>query len=396
MTLWLLFALMTAAAIFAVVWPLGRRPKAAAAGNDVAVYRDQLDEIDRDRALGTIGTVEAEAARVEVSRRLLAAADAADAPKSRTDDAGLTWRRRLAALAMLVAVPLVAGPFYFTLGSPDLPGQPYAERLARVHDGVPMTAGGQNTQGQSIEALIARVEAYLERNPEDGRGWELIAPVYMRIGAYEAAAKARANALRILGSTADREADYGEATMAAANGVITAEAKASFDRAIKLDPKNVSARFYLGLAAEQDGRKTEALATWRALLAEASPDAGWTDFVTRAIARVEGKPVSTPPDRAVVAAKAPAEASAPAQSQANAPDPQQNDMVRGMVARLAERLQQDGTDVDGWLRLVRSYTVLGDPEKARSAVANARRAIAGDPDKLRRLDAGLKELGFDG
>jgi cytochrome c-type biogenesis protein CcmH len=71
-------------------------------------------------------------------------------------------------------------------------------------------------------------------------------------------------------------------------------------------------------------------------------------------------------------------------------------MVRGMVERLAARLRQDGSDVEGWLRLVRSYQVLGEPEQVRTAIADARRALAGDAAKLQRLDEGLKELNADG
>ena len=151
-----------------------------------------------------------------------------------------------------------AGGLYLTLGSPDLPGQPLAARLADAHG-----------EGNSVEALFRRVEAHLEQHPDDGRGWEVIAPVYMRLGRYEDAAKARANALRLLGPTAQRQADLGEALVALENGTVTAQAKAAFDAAIRLDPGNVSARFYQGIAAEQDGNREEAARIWRALLAEA-------------------------------------------------------------------------------------------------------------------------------
>src|SRR3954452_4302184 len=125
MALWLLFGLMTAAAIFAVLWPLGRVRTPQAGGNDVAVYRDQLDEIARDRATGLIGEAEAEAARVEVSRRLIAAADTAQAAPVAP---GGSFRRRLAGVAALVVVPLIVVCLYLTLGSPELPGQPLASR----------------------------------------------------------------------------------------------------------------------------------------------------------------------------------------------------------------------------------------------------------------------------
>src|SRR6187431_3125113 len=126
MTLWLIFAVMTAAAIFAVLWPLGRARRIEPRANDVAVYRDQLDEVARDRAAGLIGEAEAEAARVEVSRRLIAAADSAQ-PKA-APGGGETFRRRAAAVLVLVALPAIAAALYLTLGSPKLPGQPLASR----------------------------------------------------------------------------------------------------------------------------------------------------------------------------------------------------------------------------------------------------------------------------
>lgn len=409
MAIWFLFLFMTAIAIAAVLWPLSRKPKIGVGGNDVAVYRDQLDEIERDRALGAIGAAEAEAARTEVSRRLIAAADASSAASPVTAAGGPMWRRRLVGLATLVLVPLGAASLYLVLGSPDLPNQPLAERLAKVHAGVPMPGSGQSPgqpQGQSIEALVARVEAYLEKNPEDGRGWEVIAPVYMRTGNYDAAVKARANALRLLGPTADREADHGEALVAAADGTVTVEAKEAFERAIKLDPKNVSARFYIGLAAQQDGHADDAISRWQALLADAPPDATWTGAVRRAIAGAQGKPDAGQAtaqksagegrtSTADVASAIGVTPSAP-QAQPDAAEEPQKDMIRGMVARLAERLKHDGSDVDGWLRLVRSYVVLGDPGKARAAAADARQALSADPEKLRQLDAGVKELGVEG
>src|SRR6185437_476467 len=121
MILWFVLVLMTAAAAFAVLWPLARS-KPVRQGGDVAVYRDQLDEIRRDRATGLIGEAEAEAARVEVSRRLIAAADA-DAAERPAGNKSALVHRRMTAIAGLVLMPAGALALYFTLGSPDLPGQ---------------------------------------------------------------------------------------------------------------------------------------------------------------------------------------------------------------------------------------------------------------------------------
>jgi cytochrome c-type biogenesis protein CcmH len=370
--------LMTAAAIFAVLWPLARRTPLRA-GSDVAVYRDQLDEIDRDRAAGLIGEHEAEAARVEVSRRLIAAADVV---ASAEPMAGGGWRRRATALAALILLPLGAAGFYLLLGSPDMTGEPRAAQRE--------VAGDE----RQIAELVGRVEAHLEQNPEDGRGWEVLGPVYMRLGRYDDAVRARKNALRFLGSTAEREADLGEALTGAANGVVTAEAKDAFDRAVALEPADVRARYFIGLAAEQDGRPKEAAAIWRGLLEHASADAGWAGFVRQSLVRVDPGAAASLPAPPAPAAPGP---SAEDVAAAGEMSPEQRDtMVRGMVSRLAERLKQDGSDVEGWLRLLRAYMVLGDKEQARAAAGDARRALASDPEKLRRVDEAIKGLGLEG
>src|SRR5471030_2150150 len=155
MTLWLVFALMTGAAIFAVLWPLSRRG-ANRGGSDVAVYTDQLEEITRDRSAGLIGEPEAEAAKVEVSRRLLAAADTAEAEKSYSAEPPVVHRRAIAVMS-LVMLPVGAVALYLALGSPDMPGEPLAARQAAV------------AENRSVETMITQVENHLAGNPNDGR-----------------------------------------------------------------------------------------------------------------------------------------------------------------------------------------------------------------------------------
>ena len=375
MTLWLAFALMTGAAIFAVLWPLSWR-KPAAGGSDVAVYRDQLDEIERDRAAGRIGEREAEAARTEVSRRLLAADAAAEAAPVQGQARG--WRRRATAVAALVLLPLGSAVLYLMLGSPDMPGQPLAER----QDEAP--------EQRSIAALVSRVEAHLEQNPNDGRGWEVLGPVYMRMGRFDDAVKARRNAVNLLGSNAQREADLGEALTGAANGIVTAEAREAFERALALDASDFRARYFIGLAAEQDGRPKDAADVWRKLLAEAPADANWTGLVQESLQRVD------PAAAAGTSPPQPGPSAADIAAARDMPPEQRNEMVRGMVARLAERLKQDGSDVEGWLRLLRAYMVLGEKEQARTAANEARRALQNNPEGLRRLDETVKGFGLEG
>jgi cytochrome c-type biogenesis protein CcmH len=370
MTLWLIFGLLTAAAIFAVLWPLGR-PARVRTDSDLSVYRAQLEEIEADSAAGRIAENEAAAARLEISRRLLAAADAAKrvaAPADSAQSANRQWRG--AALVAVLFIPLCAGSLYLALGSPQESGQPIASRRA------------PETGQHAILDLVGRVESHLAQNPDDARGWQVIAPVYMQLGRYADAVKAQQSVIRILGANAEREANLGEALAAAADGVVTADAKAAFERAQALDDKDYKSRFYLGIAVEQGGKPADAAKIWRDMLAKASSGSPWVEILREAIARVEGTAPPGPTEKQL--------------SSANELSPEQrNAMVDGMVSRLAERLKSDGSDVEGWLRLLRSYMVLGEREKARAAAADARRALTSEPDKLMRINELIKSLGLE-
>ncbi len=162
------------------------------------------------------------------------------------------------------------------LGSPDLPGQPLAAR----RDAPP--------EQRSIAELVGQVEAHLEQNPEDGRGWEVIGPVYMRLGRYDDAVKARRNALRLLGATAEREADLGEALTGAANGIVTAEAKAAFERA--LDARSERRPGALFPRPRRRAGRTAARKRPRSgarCWPRRRPDAPWVGFVRQSLARVD-------------------------------------------------------------------------------------------------------------
>ena len=202
---------------------------------------------------------------------------------------------------------------------------------------------------------MAQVEAHLEKNPTDGRGWNVLAPVLARLGRYDDAVRAYRNSITYNGDSAERRADLGEALAGAAGGVVTAEAKAEFERAVALNADEVKASYFLGLAAEQDGRSAEAASIWRAMLAKAPPDAPWRPLVQAALARVGGSAAPALSDEPMAAAKDMNEADRSA-------------MIHGMVDRLATRLKQNGDDVEGWLRLVRAYMVMGDRDKAKSAL----------------------------
>ncbi len=228
-----------------------------------------------------------------------------------------------------------------------------------------------------------RSKSISNSNPNDPRGYEVIAPVYLRLGRFADAVNARQKILQLAGETAERQADLGEALAAADNGIVTVKAKAAFERALELDANDLKAKFFIGVAAEQDGDRHKAAAIWTGMLKDAPADAPWVPMVSAALKRVGG----TPPAMASAAGK-------PAQA---LPGPSADDvaaagkmsagdrgaMIRSMVAQLAAKMKQDGSNVAGWLRLVNSYRVLGENDKAQAAIADAQRALAGDPDKLK-------------
>ena len=284
MLLWVILACLTAIVLLVLLRPLASAgPKGLAPeAFDAAVYRDQLDEIESDRARGLIGEPEAEAARIEISRRLLAAGS-----KERTPALAKTggMRARVAMIGVGTALPLLALGLYLVYGSPRLPDQPLAVRLQD-----PAT-------NQNLEALVARVEARLREHPDEGEGWDVIAPVYMGWQRYADAADAYVQAIRLLGPSAKRFSGQGQALVLANNGVVTEDARRALERAVALDGSLVEPRILIAIAKEQDGQFAAAIEDWRALLAkQGGRDAAWQQMVEKRIAADEahlaGKPIA--------------------------------------------------------------------------------------------------------
>lgn len=373
---WLALVLMTAAALLCVVWPLLRPGRDAALGaTDVAFYRQQLSELDADVDRGLLRPADIEATRAELGRRLIQAADTTGAAPGRGH------RRSAVAAAAGVAVVLVAAGLYHRLGHPDLPDAPLAARAA---------------DGTGFAGALAKIEAHLAANPDDVRGLEIMAPLYMKLSRFDDAARTYRELIRLRGATPELRAALGQALVMGADGVVTAEARAAFDAALKDDPAMPQARFFVGLAAQQDGDKAGARAIWTALVAEAPPEAPYTAIVRQRIADLDG--TAPPPGPAASPSPpGPAMAGLPAGAAAVAalPADQQRSAIRGMVDGLAARLADNGQDAEGWLKLVRAYRVLGDGDKATKALADARHAMADDPGTLARLDRLAHELGLE-
>lgn len=358
MVIWIILLAMTAAAVMMVLWPLSRHSVVRGqADPNVQFYRDQIAEIDRDRDRGVLLPAEAEAAKAEAGRRLLRATGMEDTAFAAVGEPALRRRRAVSTLALSV-VPILAIAVYGAYGSPHIFDRPVAD------------APRPQAQAPDLAAAVSQIEGHLAQHPQDGRGWEVLAPVYIRMGRVDDAVKAYGTALRILGDDADRLSNYGEALVLSKNGLISAEAQAAFEKAAKLDSGAPKARFYLAQAAEQDGQTEKAKAAYAELLSISPADAPWTPLVKEQLARL-GVPEPAAP--------------------AGAPQVGSGDILR-MVSGLAERLETQGGSADEWARLMRSYAVLGQRDKAEAAAQRARQALAQDDAGLKTIESMAREL----
>jgi cytochrome c-type biogenesis protein CcmH len=383
MLFWIIVSCATALLALLLLAPLVRKVPLAVDehSHDVEVYRDQLKEVERDAADGLISQEQAGYARAEIGRRLIASADKVEGekvpPKRR--------RHRLAQAFVILLFPVMGIGLYLYTGDPGLPAKPLQARL--------------DHPGNDIGILIAKAENHLMKNPDDGAGWDLLAPIYLRNMRPEEAADAFRNAIRILGPSAARLGGLGESLVASNNGLVTSDAKSNFSEALKLDSSDARSEYYLAVAMEQEGRSLEALAAFKSLAATSRPDAPWQPIVARHIAMLENG--TTPPAPSNGQAKSPANPKAPGNPTAadiaaaqgmNAGDRQQ--MILGMVQGLDEKLKSDPNNFEGWMRLVRSYAMLKDEAKASDALKRALSAFPAEGAQGQQLLAMAKELGI--
>jgi len=372
------------------------------------VYRDQLAEIDADRDRGLIDAAEAESARTELARRLLQRSEQSDDAAQSVAALPKFPSPATIAYATAATVPILAIAIYLALGSPSMPGMPQS---ARLH---------QSPEQAGVEELVAKVEAQLRETPEDGRGWDAIAPVYLRLRRFGDASKAFSQSIRLLGETPRRLRGFAESTVLANNGIVIEPARLAYQQILTNEPGDHEARFWLSMADEQEGMLEAADKGYRAVLADAPEDAPWKSVVEARIASIAAQRTAEtsgsdrPASQKPAGGQNPADGDAstqpvpPAASDAKPPGPTSEDIaaarelskddqqafINAMVERLADKLEKDPDDFDGWLRLVRAYSVLGRRDDADRALVSARKSAEGNSDRNARLDALASELGL--
>ncbi len=345
----------------ALALPFLRKSAMADAGDaqfEVAVYRDQLQELERDRARGIIGDAESQAAGNEISRRLLNAAPQEAPARGHSSALGRST---------ILLVPLIALPLYAYYGNPKISDVPLQVRLQGA------------IVNQDFAALVASVETHLASDPNDLKGWQVLAPAYKHEKRWSDAAEAYANILRLAPASGENIADYAEMLVFDSEGMVTAEAHKAFLEALKIDPRNPRGRYFHALAVKQEGKTEEARKLFEAFLADSPANAAWRPMVEREIRDLSGAKVPAPSNEQV------------AQVQAMSAGDQAA-MIKNMMDGLEKKLGTDSRDLNGWLRLIRARVVSDDMEKARASLQTARNIFKDEPSSLESLAGLAKEL----
>lgn len=369
-------ALLTLVTLGFLLLPLVRKPRSTIetrARFDMRVYRDQLAEVDRDAARGLLGAEEAEAARVEVKRRMLTATLDDGEPRAKVAAPG----RGMAGLAaaIVLVVPAAAVSLYLALGTPGTPDQPLAERGSDLAT----TADGGEQQLGSLEEVAAQLAKKLESRPDSAEGWFLLGRAYMTLNRFPDAVAGLRRAVELAPDQPEVAGAFAEALIAENDGQINEAARKALNRVVTLDTTNPQARFLLALDRAQQGDLPAAIQGWADLIAIAPADATWLPMVRQHLAKaaeqadIDPATVQPSPEARSLAASMARRAPAPSPADVDLAEglsPEQRaEMVRGMVDRLAARLNDNPDDLEGWRRLARAYQVLGEAEKARNAQA---------------------------
>ncbi|NYJ14973.1 cytochrome c-type biogenesis protein CcmH [Rhizobium leguminosarum] len=385
MLFWILVAVLTAVVAAVLLYPLLRGAKAAEniRAGEAAVYRDQLRELDRDLNGGLITPEEADYARAEIGRRLIAVSggEPEEAPKP-------ARHHRFTEAFVLLVLPLLGLCLYLTTGRPNLPSQPLEARL--------------ENPGNDMAVLIVKAERHLAESPDDGKGWDVLAPIYLRTMRVNDAQLAYRNAIRLLGPSPARLDGLAETLMAVSEGVVTEETRQVLEQSLTLEPDNPRARFYVALSMEQAGRRDEARQAFEALAKQSPADAPWLPLVNQHIAMNGSAPAGADqaaqganqaaPGADTAAPGNPTQQDVAAAESMNAGDRQQ--MIRGMVESLDAKLSADPNNFDGWVRLVRSYAVLNDKDRAADALKRGLAAFPPPGEQGSQLLALARELGI--
>ena len=375
-----LISLIVCAVIFRTLVRQKNVAPLARADFDVTVYKDQLLELDRDMQRGILNADEATAARTEIERRILTLADDAEATTKQVEELR-PGALSPATVGLALITPSAALVAYIVLGTPELPNLPYAERDIAAET----RQVAERRRAQETDALAQRLAKRLQTEPDNLQGWMLLSNYHATSGRTTEALTAIKKAHDLAPDNPYVLLQYAEALIPTQNNIVSAQASDLFNKALAADPRNPRARYYLALAKAQANDVRGAIQDWVDLISISPPDAPWLTTVRSQIVAASKElgvdPRSFEPSAAALAmgpspseptAQGPSRQDVEAASQMTAEERQA--MIRGMVQRLADRLEEKPDDPKGWRRLANAYRVLGENAKAAEAEARAKAA----------------------
>ena len=414
MTLWLILSAITLAAAIYVAAPFLRPidKQGAEQSSELNIYRDQLAEIDREAAAGSIEPAAAEQARAEVKRRMLTADRTAALAGAANPLTALEYK--FAFLAITALTVLGSAILYAFNGNPGLPSA--VPGLAQQAGGQPVAGGadagelGNNAALSSVEAMITKLALRLKTNPNDSKGWAMLGWSYMSTGKYAEAIESYKKSVDTDPKSPNARVGLADALIQSSQGKMTPEASASIDQALALDANEPRALFLRGLGKSQAGDAKAAIEDWIVVLNLARADEQWApevrqkilDLAKAANIDVAGRLPdigSKPAVKAQPAANA-APAAGPDAAQVaaaqNMSEADRSAMVKGMVDRLAAKLDANPRNVEGWVQLMRARKVMGDLESAKAALAKSLDVFKDSAPDQDKLKAAAVELGVGG
>lgn len=409
MLFWIIIGVLAfvAAALLARALVLGRTGAEPPAAYDLRVYRDQLKEVEKDLARGVINAEDAERTKAEIGRRILTA----DAQIKAGDETGGQPKGLGQGLAVVLGLALVAGSLglYWKLGAPgysDLSLQTRIEKAKERHDTRPTQAEMEaqlppsppmGDPAPEYMELVEKLRQAVASRPDEVQGYMLLARNEAQLGNFTAAHQAQAKVLALKGDTATARdhVDHADLLILATNGYVSPEAEKALLDALALEPRNASARYYIGLMMAQTGRPDRAFRTWDALLREGPADAPWIAPIRAQIEEIAALAgnvnYSLPADAPALAGPSADDMQA---AQDMTPEERQ-EMIRGMVAQLSDRLANEGGTPEEWARLIAAYGVMGEPERASAIWTEAQQVFKDRPQALATVRAGAARAGLE-
>ncbi len=407
MTFWVLIFLIALliASFLGFTLLRGRRTDEPTAAYDLRVYREQLAGVDRDLARGVIADADAERVRTEISRRILAA----DAQmRGEVDAAGPSRSASLIALILMAAILVGGGlAMYRQMGAAGFPDMPLSARLEmaeQLRENRPSQTEAEDMATpvqappleESYETLLNRLRETVAERPDDLQGHILLAQHETNAGNFKAGYEAQSRVIALSGANApaDAYADLAEMMILAAGGYVSPEAEEALRQALDRDPTLGPSRYYWGQMLAQTGRPDMAYRVWVETLRDAPAGAPWADAIRAQINELAFRAgVFNAPDFSAAP-----EAPGPSQDDMNAaaelsPEERQ-DMIRGMVERLSDRLATEGGSPEEWARLIAALGVLGEAQRAIAIRDEALTLFAGNSDALEIIDAAALQAGI--